>query len=74
MGVSKILPALAMLWTTATSTSIAEDTGVSLSLFVAGLGVTIALVWWARGVRDSTLKRLDRLERWRDERKKEDEK
>lgn len=59
---NKLLASLPLLWGTLASSSITESTEVSLSLFIAGIVGTVALVWRARGDRDRIIARVKKLE------------
>jgi hypothetical protein len=39
-----------------------DESAVEFKLFLAGIGATVALIWYARGERDAILHKIDKLE------------
>ena len=56
------LAALPLWWGSIIGVTISESSGISLSLFIAGIVGTVALVWRVRGDRDGICRRLDSLD------------
>lgn len=54
------------MWTTiatATQNEVhGEGSAVEFKLFLAGIGATVALIWYARGERDAIVHKIDKLE------------
>lgn len=60
---TRYLAVLPPIWGGLAAAEISDSTGVSLALFVGGVGCSLAFAWWVRGERDRDRREIDELRR-----------